>query len=46
MCLEVEAATIKDADNMAHRRLNGITRMFLGAAPAPEHDGLRWGLCS
>ena len=40
MCLEVEAATIKDADNKAHRRLNGVTRMFLGAAPAPEHDGL------
>ena len=40
VCLEVEAATSKDADNKALRRLNGIIRMFLGAAPAPEHDGL------
>ena len=28
VCLEVEAATSKEADKKAFRRLNGITRMF------------------
>ena len=40
VCLEVEAATTREAVKKAFRRFNGITRMFLEAAPAPEHDGL------
>ena len=40
VCLEVEAATSREAVKKAFRRFNGITRMFLEAAPAPEHDGL------
>ena len=47
LCINIEKATSRDEVKVAFTEFNGVTRMFIEAAPEAEHDRLvRNSLCS